>query len=66
LWGPAAGAVVYFLFKDVLGELATHWMSIFGIVLIAVIVFFPTGVASGIQRLMRTRTAPSAGQPRTH
>lgn len=66
LWGPAAGAVVYFLFKDVLGELATHWMSIFGIVLIAVIVFFPTGVAGGIQRLMRTRTAPSAGQPRTH
>lgn len=66
LWGPAAGAVVYFLFKDVLGELATHWMSIFGIVLIAVIVFFPTGVAGGIQRLLRSRSVAPDGQVRSH
>jgi len=45
LWGPAAGAVVYFLFKDILGEHATHWMTIFGVALITVIVFSPTGVA---------------------
>ncbi len=50
LWGPAAGAVVYFLFKDIRGEHATHWMTIFGLALIAVIVFSPTGVAGLFDR----------------
>jgi len=50
LWGPAAGAVVYFLFKDILGEHATHWMTIFGVALISVIVFSPTGVAGLFDR----------------
>ena len=50
LWGPAAGAVVYFLFKDILGEHATHWMTIFGVALITVIVFSPTGVAGLFER----------------
>lgn len=52
LWGPVLGAVVYFLFKDVLGEFATHWMAIFGIALITVIVFAPSGMAGVLQRLM--------------
>ena len=60
LWGPALGAVVYFLFKDVLGDYATHWMSIFGVVLIAVIVFAPTGLAGLLQRLVRRRAPPAA------
>jgi branched-chain amino acid transport system permease protein len=50
LWGPAVGAVVYFMFKDILGEHATHWMTIFGMALIAVIVFSPTGVAGMFDR----------------
>jgi branched-chain amino acid transport system permease protein len=51
LWGPALGAVVYFLFKDILGDYATHWMSIFGLALISVIVFSPHGIAGALQRL---------------
>lgn len=58
LWGPALGAVVYFMFKDVLGDYATHWMTIFGVVLIAVIVFSPTGIAGALMRLV-------SGQPAT-
>lgn len=50
LWGPAVGAVVYFMFKDILGEHATHWMTIFGVALITVIVFSPTGVAGLVDR----------------
>jgi branched-chain amino acid transport system permease protein len=50
LWGPAVGAVVYFMFKDILGEHATHWMTIFGMALITVIVFSPTGVAGLFDR----------------
>lgn len=48
LWGPALGAVVYFIFKDILGDYATHWMTIFGLVLITVIVFSPTGIAGAL------------------
>jgi branched-chain amino acid transport system permease protein len=52
MWGPAVGAIVYFLFKDLLGEHATHWMTIFGLALIAVIVFSPTGIAGLVTRMV--------------
>ena len=55
LWGPALGAIVYFLFKDVLGDMANHWMAIFGVALITVIVFSPTGLAGLIGRLFQRR-----------
>lgn len=61
LWGPPLGAVVYFLFKDILGDYATHWMTIFGIALITVIVFSPTGIAGALQRLSGTRRAAAPG-----
>jgi branched-chain amino acid transport system permease protein len=52
LWGPALGAIVYFMAKDILGDYANHWMAIFGIALIAVIVFSPTGLAGLAERLI--------------
>jgi branched-chain amino acid transport system permease protein len=55
LWGPALGAIVYFLFKDVLGDYANHWMAIFGVALITVIVFSPTGIAGALGRLFKPR-----------
>lgn len=55
LWGPALGAVVYFLAKDILGDYANHWMAIFGIALITVIVFSPTGIAGVLERLFKGR-----------
>jgi len=58
LWGPALGAVVYFLAKDILGHYADHWMAIFGITLIAVIVFSPTGIAGALEKLVRGQGAP--------
>lgn len=51
LWGPAIGAVVYYLSRDYLGEQTTHWMTIFGISLIAVIVLWPSGIAGGLNRV---------------
>lgn len=51
MWGPALGAIVYFLFKDVLGDYAEHWMAIFGVALIAVTVFFPRGLAGSVSAL---------------
>ena len=67
LWGPALGAVVYFLFKDILGDYATHWMSIFGLALISVIVFAPHGIAGALQRLAtlgrRGESLPASTRP---
>jgi branched-chain amino acid transport system permease protein len=60
LWGPALGAVVYFIFKDILGDYASHWMTIFGVVLIAVIVFSPTGIAGAL--MSWTSGKPAAGK----
>jgi branched-chain amino acid transport system permease protein len=65
LWGPALGAVVYFLAKDILGDYASHWMAIFGVALITVIVFSPTGIAGILDKLFigrRLAHAPRAAR----
>ncbi len=53
LVGPIVGAIVYFLFKDLLGDYATHSMALFGAALIAIIVFSPDGIDGAAQRLFR-------------
>lgn len=65
LWGPPLGAIVYFLFKDVLGDYANHWMAIFGVALITVIVFSPTGIAGAFERLAKgkRREVDAPGRP---
>ena len=62
LLGPALGAVVYFLAKDILGDYANHWMAIFGVALITVIVFSPTGIAGALQRLVHGKKAAPAAR----
>ncbi|MES2483652.1 MAG: branched-chain amino acid ABC transporter permease [Pseudomonadota bacterium] len=57
LWGPALGAAVYFLAKDVLGDNSQHWMAIFGTALIVVIVFAPQGLSGLLMRLVSRRKA---------
>lgn len=64
LWGPVAGAVVYFLAKDILGDYANHWMAIFGVALITVIVFSPTGIAGALKKLFTGKKKPAI-QPAT-
>lgn len=66
LWGPVVGAVVYFIFKDILGDYASHWMTIFGVVLIAVIVFSPTGIAGALMSLMSGKPAAGKQPARSH
>lgn len=58
LWGPAVGAVIYFLAKDILGHYANHWMAIFGLALIAVIVFSPSGIAGALAKWVQGKNAP--------
>ena len=63
LWGPALGAAVYFLAKDLLGDHAQHWMAIFGVALIVVIVFAPTGLSGMLLRLVRASHAGATPRP---
>lgn len=59
LVGPVIGAIVYFLFKDLLGEYATHSMALFGVALIAVIVFSPHGIVGALEHVrVRLRYGP--------
>lgn len=62
--GPIVGAVIYFLFKDLLGDYATHSTAIFGAALIAVIVFSPDGITGAVERLF-TRRQAQGGASRT-
>jgi branched-chain amino acid transport system permease protein len=61
--GPVLGAIVYFLFKDVLGEYATHSNAIFGAALIAVIVFSPDGLIGAVERAFQGKKSAGASQP---
>ncbi|MFI4981955.1 MAG: branched-chain amino acid ABC transporter permease [Nevskiales bacterium] len=54
VWGPALGAVIFFLFKDVAGDLTEHWPAIIGSTLIVVTVLLPRG-ASGTLTLALER-----------
>lgn len=60
LIGPIVGAVIYFLFKDFLGDYATHSMAIFGAALIAVIVFSPDGIVGAVQRAFKGKKVHGA------
>jgi branched-chain amino acid transport system permease protein len=64
LWGPALGAAVYFLAKDLLGDHAQHWMGIFGVALIVVIVFAPAGLSGLLLRLARGGPGPAPAPTR--
>jgi len=64
--GPIVGAILYFLFKDLLGEWATHSMALFGAALIAVIVFSPDGITGALAKLrerLRYGTVKKGSQP---
>lgn len=55
LWGPALGAVVLFLFKDVAGSLTEHWQAMIGVTLILTTVAFPAGLGGALTRLFARR-----------
>ncbi len=60
IWGPALGAVVFFLVKDAAGDLTEHWPAIIGTMLIVVTVLLPHGISgmSGHWRARRTGSRP--------
>ncbi|HEX7385845.1 MAG TPA: branched-chain amino acid ABC transporter permease [Castellaniella sp.] len=57
--GPALGAVIYVVAKDWIGDLSTHWLSLFGILLIVIVVFTDNGISGALNHLAR-RTGKAA------
>ena len=50
--GPALGAVVYVVAKDLIGDLSTHWLSLFGLLLIVIVVFTDNGLSGALRALV--------------
>jgi branched-chain amino acid transport system permease protein len=53
--GPALGALVFVFLQDVLMASMDYWRFVLGATLIAVVVFFPRGLAGFVQDLPRLR-----------
>jgi branched-chain amino acid transport system permease protein len=53
VWGPALGALLFFLLKNVAGDLTEHWPAIIGGTLIIVTVLLPRGASGSIALLMQ-------------
>jgi len=48
VWAPAVGAFVFVILRDVAGNYTTHWQSIVGLVLIAVVLALPNGLGGAL------------------
>ncbi|MCO5105761.1 MAG: branched-chain amino acid ABC transporter permease [Burkholderiaceae bacterium] len=53
IWGPALGAVIFFVVKNAMGDLTEHWPAIIGAMLIVVTVLLPQGISGLLNRLNR-------------
>ena len=51
LIGPALGAAIFLLMKNVVSSYSEHWLSIIGITFICCVMFFPGGLWGILQRL---------------
>ena len=63
LWGPVIGAVIFHVTQEVFWTYLLGWQRVaMGLLIVVIVVFFPTGVAGWFAR-MRRRTEPVATAP---
>lgn len=66
-WGPAIGACLFIVARDVLGALTESWLLWYGLLFMAVVLFKPEGIAGAWQTYaarVRRRWTGAARQPR--
>ncbi len=61
-YGGVFGAIIYVLLKTFVSRAFTHWELVIGLILIAVVLIFPTGIAGLLQKLGLSRTARPSGE----
>jgi len=44
VWGPTFGALLYFFFKDIVGDFTEHWQAMIGLCVVGVTILLPEGV----------------------
>jgi branched-chain amino acid transport system permease protein len=65
-YGPVLGVVVFLALRDVFSTLTDHWMLLYGLLFMAIILFLPEGILGFVQRVRRpagfhdTRAAAAA------
>ena len=58
LIGPAIGAGVFLLMKNVVSSYSEHWLAIIGITFICCVMFFPSGLWGALRSIQWRRTPP--------
>ena len=58
LSGPAIGAAIFLLMKNVVSSYSEHWLSIIGVTFICCVMFFPGGIWGTLQNLRWSRVLP--------
>jgi branched-chain amino acid transport system permease protein len=60
LWGPAFGAMLFFFFKDIVGDYTLHWQTLIGISLIVVTILIPQGIGGYLSERISHRASKGA------
>jgi branched-chain amino acid transport system permease protein len=58
LIGPAIGAGVFLLMKNVVSSYSDHWLAIIGIIFIGCVMFFPGGIWGTLRQIRLRRRKP--------
>jgi branched-chain amino acid transport system permease protein len=58
LIGPALGAGVFLLMKNVVSSYNDHWLLIIGITFICCVMFFPAGIWGALRGIRMKRARP--------
>jgi branched-chain amino acid transport system permease protein len=53
-WGPLVGAAVFVVLQDYVSSITVNWMSVIGLMFVAVVLFFPRGLLGVLQRKSQT------------
>jgi branched-chain amino acid transport system permease protein len=53
LIGPALGSGIFLLMKNLVSTYSSHWMLIIGVVFIACVLYFPSGIWGSLRQLQR-------------
>jgi branched-chain amino acid transport system permease protein len=56
--GPIVGSVLFFLIKDVVMRFTEYWLICFGVIVVAMVMCFPSGIMSLFENRRRSEPAP--------
>lgn len=58
--GPIVGSILFFLIKDVVMRFTEYWLICFGVIVVAMVMCFPSGIMSLFEH--RRRAEPASGR----